>query len=310
MADTLTRWIDDGLGIIDLQFQERIALIATYVVKTNDGLALIDIGPGSTVPALFAGLEELGLETDEVRHLLVTHIHLDHAGASGALMERLPDARLYVHERGFRHMLAPERLLASARQVYGALMDPLWGDFLPTPEDRTFSVTGGDCLELGGVRFDVHYTPGHASHHVAFYEETRNVVFAGDVAGARVPPSPLVWPPTPPPDIDIEAWKESTRLIRELDPEQVMIAHFGPYRNVWEHLDQLDRRLDEWVCLVEEWRSRSLSREEMISALEDHVLEEIRSEPDSGSTVDATGYVTPFYMSIDGLNRYLDQRGR
>ncbi|HLT19246.1 MAG TPA: MBL fold metallo-hydrolase [Thermomicrobiales bacterium] len=308
MTDNQTRWLGDDLAVVDLQFQELPALIASYVVRTADGLALVDVGPGSTVPALIAGLEQLGLSVDDVRYLLVTHIHLDHAGAAGSLLARLPEATMYVHERGLRHMLNPERLLASARQVYGALMDPLWGEFLPTPAERSVSVADGDRLELGGVTFDIHYTPGHANHHVAYYEPERSIVFAGDVAGVRIPPSPLVWPPTPPPDINVEAWKASTRKLRELDPEQLLIAHFGPWGNVWEHLDRLDARLDEWLAKVEGWRTAGMNRDQMIAALRDEVLAEIRADANSSSTEPATTYVTPFYMNVDGLNRYLDKR--
>jgi glyoxylase-like metal-dependent hydrolase (beta-lactamase superfamily II) len=310
VTELRTRWLADDVGIIDLNFQSHPALIASYVIKTSDGVALIETGPGSTIPALKQGLGELAVDINDIRHILVTHIHLDHAGASGSLLAELPDATLYVHERGARHMINPERLIASARQIYGALMDPLWGDFLPTPEDRTVSITDGDSIQVGDTTLDVHYTPGHASHHVAFHEPERNIVFAGDVAGVRVPPSPLVWPPTPPPDVDIEAWKSSTQRLRDLDPEKILVTHFDEYSDVWRHLDQLDARLDQWVEWVEDWRAREMSRDEMIAALESAVLEEIENEPDSASTVYATKYVTPFYMNVDGLMRYIDRRDR
>ncbi len=308
MTDLRTRWLADDVGIIDLNFQGYPALIAAYVLQTSDGVALLETGPGRTLPDLKHGLGQLGIELNAIRHILVTHIHLDHAGGAGSLLQDIPEARLYVHERGVRHMLNPERLVSSARQIYGALMDPLWGDFLATPEDRTISITDGDTIQVGDTTFDVHYTPGHASHHVSFHEPERNIIFAGDVAGVRVPPSPLVWPPTPPPDIDIEAWKASTQRIRDLDPEKILITHFDEYSDVTSHLDQLDHRLDQWVEWVEGWRDRQLSRAEMIAELEAVVLDEIRSEPDSTSTVYATKYVTPFYMSVDGLVRYLDKR--
>ena len=213
MPEQTTRWLEDGIGLIDLHFQNRPALIAAYVLPADDGLALIEVGPGSTLESLFDGLRKLDLDPNKpalsgsrrVRHLLVTHIHLDHAGAAGSLLERLPDARLYVHQRGARHMIDPSRLLASAAQIYGGLMGPFWGEFLPCPAERVTAVSDGDRLEIGGQTLDVLYTPGHAWHHVAYHETERNIVFAGDVAGVRIPPSPLVWPPTPPPDIDIGA---------------------------------------------------------------------------------------------------------
>lgn len=308
MTELRTRWLDDEIGIVDLDFQGYPALIASYVLRTSKGIALIEVGPGSTLEALHQGLAALDVDSDEIRHILVTHIHLDHAGAAGSLLRELPDAKLYVHERGVRHMLDPERLISSARQIYGALMDPLWGEFLATPGDRTLAITDGDTIRIGDTVLHVHYTPGHASHHVAFHEPERNVVFAGDVAGVRVPPSPLVWPPTPPPDIDVEAWKISTQRIRDLDPEKILITHFDEYDNVTEHLDQLDRRLDEWVELVSGWRDQSMDRDAMIEALKSEVIGEIEREPDSQSTIYATTYVTPFYMSVDGLVRYLDRR--
>jgi glyoxylase-like metal-dependent hydrolase (beta-lactamase superfamily II) len=308
VTDLRTRWLANDVGVVDLEFQGHPALIASYVLRTSDGVALIETGPGSTLPALKRGLVALDVDIYDIRHILLTHIHLDHAGASGGLMAELPRATLYVHERGARHMVNPERLVASARQIYGALMDPLWGEFLPTPEDRTVALADGDGVEMGDTTLDVHYTPGHASHHVAFHEPARNIVFAGDVAGVRVPPSPLVWPPTPPPDVDIEAWKASTRRLRELDPEQILIAHFGAYADIWGHLDRLDARLDQWVAWIEAWRAREMNRAEMIAALEAAVLDEIENESDAASTVYATQYVTPSYMNVDGLMRYIDKR--
>ena len=308
MSDLRTRWLADEIGMIDLNFQDHPALIASYVLRTSDGVVLIETGPGSTINALHRGLTTLDIDFNDIRHILVTHIHLDHAGACGSLLAALPRADFHVHERGLRHMLAPERLVASARQIYGALMDPLWGDFLPTPENRTVPITDGDTLNFGDTTIDVHYTPGHASHHVSFHDLGRNAVFAGDVAGVRIPPSPLVWPPTPPPDIDVEAWKASTRTLRDLDPERILISHFGEYWDVWPHLDRCDDRLDQWVGLVSAWRDRGLSRDEMIEELERGVMTEIASDRESASTAYASRFVTPFYMNVDGLMRYLDKR--
>ena len=308
MTELRTRWLSDDVGVVDLNFQGYPALIATYVMKTSAGVALIETGPGSTLPALKNGLATLEIELNDIQHILLTHIHLDHAGAAGSLLAELPAAKLYVHERGVRHMLNPERLVSSARQIYGALMDPLWGDFLPAPEERTFAITDGDKIQVGATTLDVHYTPGHAAHHVAFHEPERNIIFAGDVAGVRVPPSPLIWPPTPPPDIDVEAWQASTQRLRALDPEKIMITHFDEYADVGRHLDELDARLAQWVDWVAAWRAQALTRAQMIAELEQAVLDEIASEPDSTSTVYATKYVTPFYMSVDGLMRYIDKR--
>ena len=304
----MTRWLDNGIGVIDLHHRGLPKLIAAYVIPGDDGLVLIETGPGSTLDNLLGGLTTLGLEPSDLRHILLTHIHLDHAGAAGSLLERYPESRLYVHERGARHMIDPSRLLQSAERIYGAMMQPLWGEFLPCPEDRVTIVGDGDQLDLAGLTLDVLYTPGHASHHVSYADASRNAVFTGDVAGVRIPPSSLVWPPTPPPDIDVEAWQVSINRIRELDPEQILIAHFGPFDDVARHLDLLETRLDEWSSLVEGWLAEGLERDEMMAKLEERVITAIeRAEPDSDSA-EAASHVTPFGMSIDGLTRYIQKR--
>lgn len=308
MTGETTRWLDNGIGVIDLHHRGLPKLIAAYVVRSDDGLVLIEAGPGSTLDNLLDGLTSLGLEPAELRHILLTHIHLDHAGAAGSLLQRFPESRLYVHERGARHMIDPSRLLQSAERIYGAMMGPLWGEFLPCPEDRVTVLTDGDQVRAGDLTLDVHYTPGHASHHIAYHDLGRNVVFAGDVAGVRIPPSSLVWPPTPPPDIDIEAWHASINRLRELDPDQILIAHFGPYDDVDRQLRMLEERLDEWASLMSGWQDEGLERDEMIARLEEHVIGEIERVESSSDSGEAARHVTPFGMSVDGLLRYVQKR--
>lgn len=308
MTGETTRWLDNGIGVIDLHHRGLPKLIAAYVVRSDDGLVLIEAGPGSTLDNLLDGLTSLGLEPAELRHILLTHIHLDHAGAAGSLLQRFPESRLYVHERGARHMIDPSRLLQSAERIYGAMMGPLWGEFLPCPEDRVTVLTDGDQVRAGDLTLDVHYTPGHASHHIAYHDPGRNVVFAGDVAGVRIPPSSLVWPPTPPPDIDIEAWHASINRLRELDPEQILIAHFGPYDDTDRQLRMLEERLDEWTSLMSGWQDEGLERDEMIARLEEHVIGEIERVESSSDSGEAARHVTPFGMSVDGLLRYVQKR--
>lgn len=308
MTGETTRWLDNGIGVIDLHHRGLPKLIAAYVLRSDDGLVLIETGPGSTLDNLFDGLAKLGLDPAELRHILLTHIHLDHAGAAGSLLQRFPESRLYVHERGARHMIDPSRLLQSAERIYGALMGPLWGEFRPCPEEQVTVLTDGDQVRSGDLTLDVLYTPGHASHHVAFSDPGRNVVFAGDVAGVRIPPSSLVWPPTPPPDIDIEAWHASIDRLRDLHPQQLLIAHFGPYDDVSRQLQQLDERLDEWTSLASGWLEEGLEREEMIALLEEHVVGEIERTEPSTDSAEAAKHVTPFGMSVDGLTRYVQRR--
>lgn len=308
MTESPTRWLDQHVGIIDVLHRDREKLIACYVVRSDDGLILVESGPGITSDNLVAGIESLGLDPASLRHILLTHIHHDHAGASGTLMKQFPDTQLYVHERGARHMIDPSRLVASAERIYGAIMDSLWGEFLACPEERVTVVGDGDHLTLGGQRINVLYTPGHASHHVSYHLPDIAVVFAGDVAGVRIPPSDLVWPPTPPPDIDVPAWHNSIANLRALSPERIMITHFGMVDSPPAHLDQLDSRLDEWTTLVEKARDAGKDRDAIAEDLEKAVMTSINSEQIGGDSGESTGYVTPFGMSVDGLLRYLDKR--
>lgn len=217
---------------IDVMHLGRPHVIACWQV---DG-ALVDPGPESSLPTL---LEALGDERP--RALLLTHIHLDHAAASGALVRRWPDLEVFVHERGAPHLIDPSRLLASAERLYGDQMERLWGEIVPVPESNVRALAGGETAL--GMR--VAYTPGHASHHVAYLHEDSGTAFSGDVAGVRIPPSSFIVPPTPPPDIDIEAWEESIGILEDWQPERLALTHFGQVDDPAEHLATLRKRLRE-----------------------------------------------------------------
>jgi glyoxylase-like metal-dependent hydrolase (beta-lactamase superfamily II) len=211
---------------IDVMHLGNDRVICAY---EHDGL-IVDPGPASCVETL---LEALG-ET-EPRALLLTHIHLDHAGATGTLAKRFPDLQVYVHERGAPHLIDPSKLLESAGRLYGDDMDRLWGEFLPVPEDRIHTLAGGETVE----GFNVAYTPGHASHHVAYLHEDSGDAYTGDVAGVRVPPSEYTVAPTPPPDIDVEAWLDSIHKVATWNAERLCLTHFGPVTEVEEHLHRI-----------------------------------------------------------------------
>jgi glyoxylase-like metal-dependent hydrolase (beta-lactamase superfamily II) len=202
---------------------------------------LIDPGPGSCLPTLLAALGDA-----RPRALLLTHIHLDHAGASGALVQRWPDLEVYVHERGAPHLIDPTRLFESARRLYGEDMDRLWGEMLPVPESQLRILKGGESLLEGA--FAVAYTPGHASHHVSYLHD--GTAFVGDTGGVRITPQTLTVAPTPPPDIDLEAWHESIELIRRWSPQRLAITHFGASDDVEAQLEEVGRRLDAFAELA------------------------------------------------------------
>ena len=253
-----------------------------------DGV-LIDPGPESSVETL---LEKLGDERP--RALLLTHIHFDHAGASGALVERWPDLRVYVHERGARHMVNPERLVASARQIWGEDFDRLWGRVVPVPEENLEVLTGGETIE---AHFDVVYTPGHAKHHVSYFHRQSGHAYVGDMAGVRIPPSSVVRAPTPPPDIDVDAWLESIDKIEAHDPSALVITHFGRVDDVAGQLAAVREALRFQAELA-----RDSSEEEFVAQLNRLAGEQIDDE--TGRRLFDAGNPRDFYA---GLRRYWEK---
>ncbi len=243
--------LDEGLYLLDLMFQGTPGVIASYLLAGPDGdLALIETGPGSTVPALISGVEAAGCDPARIAKLLLTHIHLDHAGAAGELVGKFPNATVYVHEAGAPHMIDPSKLLASAERIYGDDMDRLWGSFLPVPADRLVVLHDGDQIEAGGRTLTALYTPGHASHHVAYHDPSgEGRLFTGDVAGVRLQGFNYVRPPTPPPDLDLGLWNESIDRIMALNPlpGTILLTHFGPFADAPRHLHELRTRLQIWA---------------------------------------------------------------
>jgi len=175
--------------------------------------------------------------------LLLTHIHLDHAGATGALVERFPELEVWVHERGAPHLVDPTRLLQSAQRIYGDRMHSLWGRVAPVPERNLRILTGGETITVAGRELDVEYTPGHASHHVVYFDRSDSTAYVGDVAGVRIPPSDFVRPPTPPPDIDVAQWERSIDLVAERRPARLALTHFGVVEDPQPHLELVKESL-------------------------------------------------------------------
>ena len=202
---------------------------------------IVDPGPESSMDTL---LDALGDE--EPRALLLTHIHFDHAGAAGALVRQWPDLEVWVHERGARHLADPQRLVASAKRLYGADFDRLWGEVVPIPQENLRVLRGGESQD----GWEVAYTPGHASHHVSYRHSASGWVFPGDTAGVRLPPGTLLLPPTPPPDFDLEAWRGSLDTIEAWEPQALAITHFGDHHDVSEHLARMRAALARWTELA------------------------------------------------------------
>src|SRR5260221_4849867 len=224
----------DSSRLIDLHFGGASHAIGVYLVDTDDGPALFDCGPASTLDALDAGLASHGVALADVRHLLLSHIHLDHAGAAGSLVRRSPGLTVWVSAVGRPHLVDPSRLERSARRLYGDMFDPLWGELAPVPAENV-RVADGDVLG-----WDAFPTPGHASHHVSYLRD--GTLLAGDAAGVRMPGASYVLPVSPPPDITVEGWHETIAEIRRPEAERLALLHFGPHEDVDAHLDPLERQ--------------------------------------------------------------------
>jgi glyoxylase-like metal-dependent hydrolase (beta-lactamase superfamily II) len=232
------------LRYADGVFRGTPGVIATAVLEGPSGIAVIDPGPSSDLAALEADLASGGLSLDDVEAVLLTHIHLDHAGATGTIVRRRPDCRVFVHERGARHMVAPEKLIASATQIYGDQMGPLWGEFAAVPQANLQVLHGEERLTVAGHDLEVAYTPGHAQHHVSYFHRASRIAFVGDTGGCRTPAMATVMPPTPPPDIDVVLWQASVARILAWQPEALFLTHFGPVTPVAAHLGALLDRLE------------------------------------------------------------------
>jgi len=270
--------------LIDVKHQGRDRVIGSWLV---DGL-LIDPGPESAVETLLAGLGD-----ERPRALLLTHIHFDHAGASGALVERWRDLPVYVHENGAPHMADPDRLVASARQIWGDDFDRLWGRVVPVPEQNLRVLVGGETVD----GFDVDYVPGHAKHHVAYFHHDTGHAYVGDMAGVRIPPSDVTRAPTPPPDIDVEAWLYSVDRIEARNPTAVVLTHFGRVEDVAGQLGAVRAALRMQAQLA-----RESSEEEFVAELERIAGEEVDDE--TGTRLVDAGNPQDFYA---GLRRYWDK---
>ncbi|MFQ5855434.1 MAG: MBL fold metallo-hydrolase [Anaerolineae bacterium] len=298
--------LSDELRLIDLRFLDLPHLIGTYVLL-GDEPALVDPGPTSTLPSLEAGLAELGLALDDIRTLLLTHIHLDHAGATGALVARYPELQVYVHERGAPHMMSPERLLRSAGRLYGEWLEYLWGEVRPVPERNLIALRGNETLRLGRRSVHVYDAPGHAYHHVAYFDEASGAAFVGDVAGVRLPGMPYVRPATPPPEVDLEAWQDTLDALHAIEPSRLLLTHYGSGLDPAEHIEDFRARLLRWAETVHQGLADGEDESAQIAQLGALAHEELGSDAESDVHV-SYQLATPIEQSWQGLARYWRKR--
>ena len=259
-----------GIDYVDLDFLGYPNIIATAVLHGPGGVALIDPGPSTSLTTLRSTLERSGIRIADVRQILLTHIHLDHAGVTGSLVKENPAIDVFVHERGAAHLADPTKLLSSATRLYGHDMDRLWGEFLAVPRERLRELRGGETIAAGGRTLEVAYTPGHASHHVSYFEPSTRIAFVGDTAGIRRGTGKYIMPASPPPDVNLEQWRESEAKILGWDPDTLFLTHFGPFNGARQHFHEMMSRLDEWSRtarrLVADERLTDEEREEQFVA--------------------------------------------
>ena len=293
-----------GVVRIDLRWRGLEGQVASYLVADGGALAVIDCGPGSTLGNLLDGIRAAGHDPAALTHVILTHVHLDHAGAAGALLRAAPGARLHVHPRGVKHLADPGRLLTSAARIYGERMEELWGTMLPVPEERMEVLEDGAEVRIGGRTLRALATPGHAVHHHAYHDADAGLLFSGDAGGIRLDGAPYVRPPTPPPDIDVAAWRRSIARMRELGARLILPTHFGAARDVAWHLDDLEARLLDWT----EWSARELARGADLAELGASLRAKAHAEVLSAAGTEATaqGYeaAVPSDMMAAGLFRF------
>jgi glyoxylase-like metal-dependent hydrolase (beta-lactamase superfamily II) len=295
-----------GMAYCDALFQGLPRIIAPALLHGSGGAAIVDPGPSSTLATVRRELDGAGVRVSDLTAILLTHIHLDHAGATGTLVRENPRLRVFVHEKGAPHLAEPARLLASAARLYGDAMDRLWGEFAPVPREALTVLRGGERIEAGGRSLDVAYTPGHASHHVSYFSADTGIAFVGDTAGVKTLPDAFVMPPTPPPDIDLELWSDSLRTIDAWRPDTLFLTHFGPSSPTGAHLTELRDHLAAAARLVE----ASLARDDSDEAREAWFTDEMRRMLGRMREADARSYeiAARFDLSWRGLARYFRTR--
>ena len=285
---------------LDLRFQGIEHAIAAFAVETSVGLVLIETGPHSTFPYLEKGIQSIN-DQHQIGTVLLSHIHLDHAGAAWAMAEK--GSTIYMHPFGVKHMVDPSKLMESATRIYGDMMDTLWGQMKNIPEEKIHATSHLEEVAVGDQTFVALHTPGHAKHHIAW--ELDDIIFCGDVAGVKIGGGPVV-APCPPPDIDIEGWKSSIQLLRERKPSKLLLTHFGTIEKaaIPSHLDELEMILDDWAGWI---KTRWEAGEDMAKMTEDfsqYTAQQLIDKGVSSSGLKQYEAANPAWMSVAGLVRY------
>lgn len=298
---------NQNIRILDLNFMQEDTAIASFLIPSGDGLILIETGPETTFENLQNAIEASGFHWSEVKHVLLTHIHFDHAGAAWKFAEN--NAKIYVHPVGLPHLQNPERLWNSAKMIYKDDMDRLWGAMKPIKKELLIPADDGDVIHIGELEFKVHYTPGHAIHHNAYELDT--VVFTGDVAGVVIHNGPVV-PPCPPPDIDLGSWKESIEKLRKINPEYFYLTHFGKIEKPQQHLTDLEKILEDWAAWMKPHFDAGTDPDLITPEFIAYTNRQLQDQGVSDADIERYNLANPSWMSVRGLLRYwkLKEEGR
>jgi glyoxylase-like metal-dependent hydrolase (beta-lactamase superfamily II) len=294
---------------IDTNWTSRPRSIAAALLESNGHRAIIDPGPGSTLATLREHLHARGLGIADLDAIVLTHIHLDHAGATGSLVRENPRLAVYVHKNGAPHMADPSKLLASAGRLWGDDLARLFGETLPVPPENLRILEGGEALTLGARKLDVVYTPGHASHHVSYFDDSTGVAFIGDTTGIRIDNGPYILPATPPPDIDLEIWDSSFAAILARHPARLFLTHFGYSDGPAAHIVEFRERLHRWAALAQETlRSASDDSAAMDAFVKKSYAEIV--ERLGPAEAEHHAFTAGINLSFLGLARYLRKRAK
>jgi glyoxylase-like metal-dependent hydrolase (beta-lactamase superfamily II) len=303
------RELGEGRLLLDLDFRDTEGLVAAYLLPVEDGWMLLETGPTTCRTALLEGLKRAGVTPAEIRQVLVTHIHLDHAGGVGALAEVLPNARFYAHALGVPHLVDPSRLIASARRAWGAAADPLWGPIVPTPAPRIQPLEGGERFPLLGGELEVLATPGHAKHHLAFFDTRLRGLFSGDGAGVRLERSAHLRPAVPPPDLDLEQLFASLFAMQARDPRFVLFSHFGPSSDGPADLARYRSIVIAWRDVAWAAYQEGPDADRLARRLEEHDAATLRAEGVAPGEAERESLVSGYDLAAKGFLRYFETHG-
>jgi glyoxylase-like metal-dependent hydrolase (beta-lactamase superfamily II) len=290
----------NGIYLLDTNHMGFAGTVGVYVLPGDDGFALIETGPGSTLETVKKGIALLGLALSNLKAVLVTHIHLDHAGAAGQLVQET-GATLYVHERGAPHLIDPNRLLSSAKRIYGDKMMTLWGTLLPAPQEKVVALKGGEHLKVLGHDIEVIYTPGHASHHVSLLLDGE-AMFTGDAAAIHFEGSSVIRPALPPPEVDLETWESSIDKMLAAKPKRLLLTHYGEVKDAKAHLRQVPERNQQWAKLILEGMRNGEDAKGLEQRLRELSLREL--EGASPEVINRHRITSNDEMTVMGVTRY------